>query len=59
MPALEALGWDASWSSSFELMEFDNVIPARVAAQHRGEYAVWSEDGELRARAAGRLFYKH
>jgi len=59
LPALEALGWDASWSSSFELMEFDNVIPARVAAQHRGEYAVWSEDGELRARAAGRLFYEH
>src|SRR5207249_586036 len=40
-------------------MEFDNVIPARVAAQHRGEYAVWSEEGELRARAAGKLFYEH
>ena len=59
MPALEALGWDGHWSSTFEQMEHDNLIPARVAAQHRGEYTVWSEDGELRARAAGKLFYEH
>jgi ribosome biogenesis GTPase / thiamine phosphate phosphatase len=59
LPALEALGWDADWSSTFEQAEHDNLIPARVAAQHRGEYAVWSKDGELRARAAGKLFYEH
>ena len=59
MPTLEALGWDDDWSSTFEQTEHDNLIPARVAAQHRGEYAVWSEDGELRARAAGKLFYEH
>ncbi len=59
MPALEALGWDGHWSSTFEQAEDRNLIPARVAAQHRGEYTVWSEDGELRARAAGRLFYEH
>lgn len=59
MPVLEALGWDAAWASELEQMEEDNLIPARVAAQHRGSYVVWSEDGELRARAAGRLFYEH
>ena len=59
MPALEALGWDDDWSSTFEQTEHDNLIPARVAAQHRGEYSVWSEDGEVRARAAGKLFYEH
>jgi ribosome biogenesis GTPase / thiamine phosphate phosphatase len=59
LPALEALGWDADWTSTFEQLEHDNLIPARVAAQHRGEYALWSEDGELRARAAGKLFYEH
>jgi ribosome biogenesis GTPase len=59
LPALEALGWDGHWSSTFEQMEHDNLIPARVAAQHRGEYAVWTEEGELRARAAGKLFYEH
>lgn len=59
MPALEALGWDADWASTFEQLEDDNLIPARVAAQHRGSYVVWSEEGELRAKAAGRMFYVH
>ena len=59
MPALEALGWDAAWQSAFEQLEDDNLIPARVAAQHRGAYSVWSAGGELGARAAGRLFYEH
>jgi ribosome biogenesis GTPase / thiamine phosphate phosphatase len=56
---LEALGWDADWASTFEQLEDDNLIPARVAAQHRGAYVVWSADGEVRARAAGKLFYAH
>jgi ribosome biogenesis GTPase / thiamine phosphate phosphatase len=59
LPVLEALGWDAAWSSELEQLDGDNLIPARVAAQHRGSYVVWSEEGELRARAAGRLFYAH
>ncbi len=59
MPALEELGWDVDWASSFEQLEDDNLVPARIAAQHRGAYLVWSADGELRARAAGRLFYAH
>jgi ribosome biogenesis GTPase len=59
LPALEELGWDADWASSLEQLQQDNLIPARIAAQHRGAYLAWSEDGELRARAAGRLFYAH
>ncbi len=59
MPALEELGWDADWAASFEQLEDDNLVPARIAAQHRGAYLVWSAEGELRARAAGRLFYAH
>ena len=56
---LEALGWNAGWESKFEELETDNLIPARIAAQHRGEYVVWSADGELRARTAGKLHYEH
>jgi ribosome biogenesis GTPase len=56
---LEALGWDADWAPPFEQLEDDKLIPARVAAQHRGVYILWSADGELRARASGRLFYEH
>jgi ribosome biogenesis GTPase len=59
LPALEELGWDADWASSLEQLQQDNLIPARIAAQHRGAYLAWSEHGELRARAAGRLFYAH
>ena len=59
MPALEELGWDADWASSFGQLQEDNLSVGRVAAQHRGAYDVWTADGELRARAAGRLFYEH
>lgn len=59
MPALEELGWDVDWASSFEQLEDDNLVPARIAAQHRGAYLAWSAEGELRARPAGRLFYAH
>jgi ribosome biogenesis GTPase len=59
LPALDELGWDADWASAFEQLEDDNLIPARVAAQHRGAYVLWTADAELRARASGRLFYEH
>jgi ribosome biogenesis GTPase / thiamine phosphate phosphatase len=57
LPALEALGWDAATASSFEQLHDDNLFPARVAAQHRGEYLLFSEEGDVRAKVAGRLFY--
>ncbi len=59
MPALDALGWDAERASAFEQLQDDNLFPARVAAQHRGEFVLFAEESELRARAAGRLFYEH
>jgi ribosome biogenesis GTPase / thiamine phosphate phosphatase len=59
LPALDELGWDDGWSSAFEQLQEDNLIAARVAAQHRGAYVVWTAGGELRARAAGRLYYEH
>jgi ribosome biogenesis GTPase / thiamine phosphate phosphatase len=59
LPALEELGWDAEWASTLEQLEDDNLLPARIAAHHRGGYVAWSAEGELRARAAGRLFYAH
>ena len=33
-------------------------MPARVAAQHRGAYVLFSELGELRAETAGRLSHE-
>jgi ribosome biogenesis GTPase / thiamine phosphate phosphatase len=55
---LQELGWDDTWESELERSEEDNLIPGRVAAQHRGEYVVWTETGEVRAEVAGRLRYE-
>jgi ribosome biogenesis GTPase len=50
---LQDLGWDDGFAAA--LQPHDNCIPARVSAQHRGEYDVLTERGELRARVTGRL----
>ncbi|HJW66283.1 MAG TPA: ribosome small subunit-dependent GTPase A [Gaiellaceae bacterium] len=49
-------GWDDGFAAA--LQPHDNCIPARVAAQHRGEYGVLTERGELRAHVAGRLLHE-
>jgi ribosome biogenesis GTPase len=51
--SLQDLGWDDAFAASFE--PYDSCIPARVSAQHRGEYDVLTERGELRVRVTGRL----
>ncbi len=50
---LNDLGWDDGFAAAFE--PYDNCIPARVAAQHRGAFDVLTEHGELRVQLAGRL----
>ena len=50
---LNDLGWDDAFAASLE--PYDNCIPGRVSAQHRGEYDVLTGVGEQRARVAGRL----
>ena len=50
---LQDLGWDDGFAAALE--PHDNCIAGRVSAQHRGEYDVLTETGELRAHLAGRL----
>jgi ribosome biogenesis GTPase / thiamine phosphate phosphatase len=57
-PSVELLGWDDLWQSELDRLDDDNLIPARIAAQHRGEYVAWSTHGELRAELSGRLFHE-
>jgi ribosome biogenesis GTPase / thiamine phosphate phosphatase len=59
LPALDALGWNAELASAFEQLQDENLFPARIAAQHRGEFVLLAEDCEVRARAAGRIYYAH
>jgi ribosome biogenesis GTPase / thiamine phosphate phosphatase len=53
---LNDLGWDDGFAAALE--PYANCIPARVSAQHRGEYDVLAERGELRAHVAGRLLHE-
>ena len=56
MPAFDlcGLGWNDELAASLEA----NQIPGRVAAQHRGAFTVFTEQGELRARLPGRLLHE-
>lgn len=52
MYELSALGFSPFFE---EQLPGSDVIPARIAAEHRGGYDVWSNTGEGFARLAGRL----
>jgi ribosome biogenesis GTPase / thiamine phosphate phosphatase len=56
--ALPDLGWTDSHTTEFAPHAAAGLLPARVAAQHRGSYAVFTELGELRADTAGRLSHE-
>ena len=58
MYALQDLGWTDSHTTEFEPHAAGGLLPARVAAQHRGAYVLFSELGELRADTAGRLSHE-
>jgi ribosome biogenesis GTPase / thiamine phosphate phosphatase len=53
---LHKLGWDDGWEAAFADHRAAGLAPARVAIQHRGAYDLLTDDGELRASAATRLF---
>ena len=55
MYPLKDIGWTDSHTTDFEPYAVEGYLPARVAAQHRGAYILFTELGELRAAAAGRL----
>ncbi len=52
---MTALGWSPSREEQFKPYAANGLAPARVAAQHRGAYVVYTEGGECRAEVAGRL----
>src|SRR5512139_3175888 len=52
---LSALGFCPFFEEQLSRSEHPAAIPARIAAEHRGAYAVWSASGAGRARLAGKL----
>jgi ribosome biogenesis GTPase / thiamine phosphate phosphatase len=51
---LGELGWSPDLAGALEAHQ----IPARVAVEHRGQYVVYAEQGELRVRLPGRFRYE-
>jgi ribosome biogenesis GTPase / thiamine phosphate phosphatase len=54
---LDWLGWTEQLTTEFEPHLAAGLVPGRVAVQHRGQYEVLAESGELRADVAGRLLH--
>ncbi|UCG38345.1 MAG: ribosome small subunit-dependent GTPase A [bacterium] len=52
---LSALGFGPFFEQQLQSWVDDGGIPARIAAEHRGGYVVWSAAGSGRAQLAGRL----
>jgi ribosome biogenesis GTPase len=55
---IESLGWSDDLTAAFEPHRAAGLVPGRVAVQHRGQYDVLSELGELRADVAGRMIHE-
>jgi ribosome biogenesis GTPase len=52
---LSALGFGPFFEQQVQPSDGDKTIPARIAAEHRGAFEVWSTTGSGRAHLAGRL----
>jgi ribosome biogenesis GTPase / thiamine phosphate phosphatase len=52
---LSELGWNAHFEEHFGPYRADGLVPGRVAVEHRGAYAVYTESGDRWAELAGRL----
>jgi ribosome biogenesis GTPase / thiamine phosphate phosphatase len=51
---LGELGWNPDLAEALEAHQ----VPARVAVQHRGQYVVYTEHGELHVRLPGRFHHE-
>ena len=56
--ALSALGFGPFFEEQVQRWGAETIIPARIAAEHRGGYAVWSNTGAGLARLAGGLRHR-
>ena len=55
---LQQAGWDEVWEENFADFAGKGLRPARVLAQHRHSYSLWTEASEADAELAGALLYR-
>ncbi len=58
MRDLYKLGWDPFFAKAFEPFHTGAFLPARVAVQHKGQYILYTELGEMQGKIAGRLRHR-
>ena len=54
---IQELGWNDHWEEKFSDYRSSNYVIARVAAQHKKAYYVWTEKGETLAHITGKMRY--
>jgi ribosome biogenesis GTPase len=55
---LQQAGWDEVWEKKFADFAGKGLRPARVLAQYKHSYSVWTAAGEADAEVAGALLYR-
>lgn len=55
---LQLAGWNEFWAQHFTDFAGKGLAPARVLAQYRHTYSLWTESGEAGAEVAGALLYR-
>jgi ribosome biogenesis GTPase len=55
---LQQAGWDEVWEEKFADFAGKGLRPARVLAQHRHSYSLWTASREVDAEIAGALLYR-
>lgn len=55
---LQRAGWDKFWEEKFADLAGQGLGPARVLAQYRNSYSLWTASGEAYAEVAGALLYR-
>lgn len=55
---LQRAGWDKFWKDKFADLAGQGLGPARVLAQYRNSYSLWTASGEADAEVAGALLYR-
>ena len=51
------LGWNEFFENQFQVYKNQEFIPARVAAENKQRYILFTEAGELTGEVTGRLLY--
>lgn len=59
MYELSTLGFGPFFQAQWQQSEFEGLVPARVAAEHRNGYQVWSPGFSGLARLSGKLRHRH